>query len=205
MKRRGIAAVIAFLAAALGITAAAGAAPVAAQALRPFGAQGVSQPDKVTGGPAKPCALGGFITWQSAYFAGYALSNDGWSTKNDAPILSYRWLNQQNQCFYDYMLSNGNWIEQLAFDGNAPGLSGQCMEDPAWKANAGVDQYACTYWYQLNEQWIEGNFTGVCGDMGAYGYALQNEGVTQNITFNVQNGQALLRDYDASTNRQCWY
>ena len=150
-----------------------------------------------------PCALGGFITWQSSYFSGYALSNDGWSTRNDAPVLSYRWLDQQNQCFYDYQVSNGNWIEQFAFYGNAPGLSGQCMEDPAWRFNAGVDQYACTYYYQLNEQWAEQPSRALCGSTFSYG--LENQGVNEYIYFNAQNAQALLRDYNASNLRECWY
>jgi hypothetical protein len=202
MKRKGIAAIIAFLT-ILGATGAAGAAPAAAQAIRATGALGISQPDKVVShGLACPYPDIG-VTWQSAYFNTYVLSNDGWSTSNDKPILSYKWLDQYNQCIYDYQVSTGNWIEQEAFNGGAAGLSGQCLEDPAFKYNAGVDQYSCTYYYQLNEQWAEQNLGCGLGENGIY--ALQNQGVDQDIYFNAQNAQVLLRDFDGSNTRECWW
>jgi hypothetical protein len=203
MKRRGMAAIIAFLT-ALGVAGAASVVPAAAQAIRAAGTQSISQPDKVVdhGGKCPYPDIG--VTWQSAYFGGYVLSNDDWSTSNDRPILSWKWLDQYNQCFYDWQVSNGDWIEEEAFvPPDLDGVNGQCMEDPGWRFNAGVDQYSCSYYYQLNEQWAEQNFA--CGMGQSYIYALENIGVSQDIYFNAQNSQVLLRDVDNGTGRECWY
>lgn len=204
MKRRGIAAIIAFLT-VLGATGAASAAPAAAQAIRTTGAQGISQPDKIVdiGGKCPYPDIG--VTWQSVYFGGYVLSNSGWSSSNGKPILSWKWLDQYNQCFYDYQVSNGNWIEEDAFDAGTDnaGVNGQCLEDPAWKYNAGVDQYSCSYYYQLNEQWAEQNLG--CGQGRSGVYSLQNEGVDQEIQFVAQNSQVVLRDVNYGNSEQCWY
>jgi hypothetical protein len=204
MKRRGIAAIITFLT-VLGATGGASAAPAAAQAVRVAGAQGISQPDKVVNhGLICPYPDIG-VTWQSSEISSYVLSNDGWSSSNGKPILSWKWLDQYNQCFYDWQVSNGNWIEEEAFDAGTDqaGVNGQCMEDPAWKFNAGVDQYSCAYYYQLNEQWAEQNFS--CGAGESFVYALQNQGVNQDIYFNAQNSQVLLRNVDESNLRECWW
>jgi hypothetical protein len=138
------------------------------------------------------------ITWQSYYQSTYFLSNDGWKTSNGVPILTYKWLGQLNQCLIDIQLTDGNWIEELAND------TSQCMEDPGWAYNAGINQWSCGYDGQLNLQWAEINRTLLCGQLGQYGWALENQGVNQFAYFNVQNGQALLRDYNQDTFRECW-
>ena len=204
MKRRGIAAVIAFLT-VLGATVAASAVPAAGQAIRATGAQGVSQPDKGfnIGGKCPYPDIG--VTWQSAYFPSYVLSNDDWSSSNDRPILSFKWLNQYNQCIYDWQVSNGNWVEEEAFDAGTDeaGVNGQCLEDPGFRFNAGVDQYSCSYYYQLNEQWDEENLG--CGQGRSGVYALQNLGVNEDIQFVAQNSQVVLRDVNYGNSEQCWY
>jgi hypothetical protein len=137
------------------------------------------------------------ITWNSYYSNGYFLSNDGWSISNGAHILTWKWLGQVNQCFHDVQLSDGNWAEELGNDNL------QCMEDPGWKYNAGIDQYSCFYYYQLNEQWAEQNSPGGC-EAGRFCWALENQGVNQYAFFNCQNCQALLRNWSFGNQREEW-
>jgi hypothetical protein len=142
-----------------------------------------------------------YITWSSFYATDFVLSNDGWKTTNNAPVLTFKWLNQDNQCLFDYQVSDGNWIEQFWLVGNGT----ECMEDPGWKYNAGIDQYNCSNNYQLNEQWEEYNYTNLCGFSTSNQWALRNDGNDQYAWYNAQNSQALLRDYDGQTTRECWW
>ena len=101
-----------FMAAAIMLSAALITSGVTGAAARTVNS---SLPSKGSGGGAISCpGYSVYITWQSYYMSGYALSNDGWKTTNSAPILSFRWLGQLNQCFEDYQVSNGNWIETNA-------------------------------------------------------------------------------------------
>ena len=165
----------------------------------------MSQPDKGfnIGGKCPYPDIG--VTWQSAYFPSYVLSNDDWSSSNDRPILSFKWLNQYNQCIYDWQVSNGDWVEEEAFDAgtDVAGVNGQCLEDPGFRFNAGVDQYSCSYYYQLNEQWAELNRG--CGQDTNGVYALENLGVNEYIQFVAQNSQVVLRDVYDGNSEQCWY
>jgi hypothetical protein len=151
--------------------------------------------------PGRACpGYSGFRTWSSSYETDFALSNDGYKTGNGVPILTYRWLNQVNQCFLDYALSDGNVAEEVY-----PVAGSDCMEDPGWKFNAGIDQYSCRYSNQLNVQWDEYSYNDLCPAHSSYYFALRNDGNNQYVYFNAQNGTALLRDYGAANTRECWW